>query len=120
MDENAGSFITLHSRRKKTKKTDFILMCRDTFQEFAVEAPTLSVMKVFSLLSSMQPHEGGVVIAKKSIAEKLNTTYASVWSACKWLRENGYIAERKVNGIKQFILNSDITTCVRKRQVKNA
>ena len=117
MDDD-GNVQAKHRWKSKPNPEGFVLMYRKPFEELAVEAPTLSVMKVFSLLSSMQPYEGGINITRQAIADKLNTTYASVWSACKWLVESGYIGEQKVNGIKQFLLNPNVTTCGKKRQAK--
>ena len=117
MDEN-GNVQSKHRWKSKPNPEGFVLVYRDAMKDLAIEAPSLSVMKVFNLLGSMQPFEGGIAISKQAIADRIGTTYKSVWSACKWLIENGYIGEQKINGMRQFILNPNVTTCGKKRQAK--
>ena len=97
----------------------YVMVYRNAFKKLAKEAPSLSVMKVFSLLTSMQGHPNGISMTKQAIADTIGTTYKSVWSACKWLEEHHYIRNRKINGQMQFFLNPDVTICERKHQVKN-
>ena len=117
MDDD-GNVQAKHRWKSKPNPEGFILMYRTPIEELAADAPTLSVMKVFLLLSTMQQYEGGITTTQKAIAEKLGISQVHTSKAFKWLRENGYIGEQKVNGIKQFLLNPNVTTCGKKRQAK--
>ena len=65
-----------------------------------------------------QEFENGVRTTKKAVADELNISYRSVMVAFKWLKENGYVKERKVNGQTEFLLNPDVTTCGKNKQKK--
>ena len=119
INNETGEIEVKNSKQRLVNKPGFVLIYREALQILASEAPSLSVMKVFSLLSSLQEYaDDGINITKQAIADTIGTTYKSVWSACKWLEENKFIKTRKHNGQTQFLLNPDITTCGRKRQAK--
>ena len=45
-------------------------------------------------------------------------SYNNVMRGFNWLKENGYLKERKVNGQTEFLLNPDVTTCGRQKKRK--
>ena len=87
----------------------WFIMYRESLANLAINAPG-SVVKVFSLLASKQEFENGINTTKKAISEELKMSYQHIWEAFKWLKENSYIKERKVNGQTQFLLNPNVTT----------
>ena len=117
MDEN-GNVQSKHRWKSRPNPEGFFLSYRAPIKDLILEAPSFSVMKVFLLLSTMQPYEGGVKTTKQAIADELGASYGSIWSACKWLDKNGYITETKNNGQTMFLLNPNVTTCGTKRQAK--
>ena len=40
--------------------------------------------------------------------------------AFKWLKEHNYVKETKTNGVPEFLLNPNVTTCDEKRNDKFA
>ena len=95
----------------------WMIMYREPFLQMAMEAPPVA-WKVFALLSSKQPFEGGVRISKKAVSEQLKISYDNVMRGFKWLKEHLYIKERKTDGQTEFLLNPNVTTCGRKRKEK--
>ena len=118
MDDN-GEVKSKHRWKSHPNPEGFVLMYRNAMEELAINAPNFAVMKIFVLLSSMQQYKEAIITTQKSIAEKLGISQVHTSRAFKWLKENGYIGEQKINGIKQFVLNPNVTTCGRNRQEKN-
>ena len=96
----------------------WVIVYKDTIMNLAQETTNPSVLRVFLSLMSKQEFEHGVRTTKKAIAEGLSISYDSVMVAFKWLKENGYIKERKVNGQTEFLLNPDVTTCGKNKKLK--
>ena len=96
---------------------NFISLNNVSILQMAMEAPPVA-WKVFALLSSKQPFEGGVRISKKAVSEQLKISYDNVMRGFKWLKEHLYIKERKTDGQTEFLLNPNVTTCGRKRKEK--
>jgi CTP-dependent riboflavin kinase len=80
--------------------------------------PDFSTLKVFLTLAVKQEFEDGINTTKQAIADELKISYRSIIKAFNWLKEKGYIKERKVNGQTQFLLNPNVTTCGKKREEK--
>ena len=97
---------------------DWMIMYREAINTLTDEAPDFTTLKLFLKLSSKQKFEGGIKIAKNVIAEDLKVSRTQVWRAFKWLKENGYVKEHKVDGITEFVLNPDVTTCGKNRKAK--
>ena len=97
---------------------DCIIVYREPFMNFLKQTTKPSVLKVFCLLMMKQEFDRVIKITKKFVADELKVSYDSVMVAFKWLKEHGYIKERKVNGITEFLLNPDVTTCGKKKEEK--
>lgn len=78
----------------------------------------MAALKVFLALSSKQEFERRIKITKKAIAEEFNISYDNVVRGFNWLKENGYLKERKIDGLSEFLLNPDMTTCGRNKKKK--
>lgn len=98
---------------------DWVIWYREALANLATDAP-LVALKVFLFLASKQEFENGIKITKKFISEKLDISAAQIWRSFKWLKENGYVKEHKVNGITEFLLNPNVTTCGKNRKAKLA
>lgn len=97
----------------------WMLVYRDAYENFLLKAPDFTTAKVFGILMTQQKFdEGGINTTKKAVADRIKISYQSVMSAFKWLKENNYIKERKVNGQTEFLLNPDVTTCGRQKKKK--
>ena len=96
------------------------IMFRETLDSLINFAPDFSTLKVFLKLSTKQEYEGGIKITKQAIADELKISYVSTIKAFKWLKENGYVKERKINGVPEFLLNPNVTTCGKNRKAKIA
>lgn len=96
----------------------WVIVYRDTYRNLLLETTNPSVLRVFGLLMTKQEFENGVRTTKKSVADELNISYDSVMVAFKWLKENNYLKERKVNGQTEFLLNPNVTTCGKNRKAK--
>ena len=95
-----------------------MIVYEDAIMNLAQETTNPSVLRVFMSLMSKQEFLRGARTTKKAIAEELRISYDSVMVAFKWLKENGYIKERKVSGQTEFLLNPNVTTCGKHKQKK--
>ena len=95
----------------------WVIMYREGLETLVKNAPP-SALKVFLHLAIRQPFEGGVKISKKAVADNLELSRTVVWQGFKWLKENNYIKERTTDGLPEFLLNPNVTTCGRKRKEK--
>ena len=96
---------------------DWVIWYRSALADLAVNAP-LVAWKVLALLASKQEFEDGINTTKQAVADSLGISYENVMRGFKWLKENLYIKERKVNGQTQFLLNPYVTTCGKNRKKK--
>ncbi len=97
---------------------DWMIVYRNAFEDFLLTAPDLTTAKVFGVLMTQQKFEGGINTTKKAVADKIKISYRSVMTAFNWLKEHGYIKERKINGQTEFLLNPDVTTCGKNKKSK--
>lgn len=95
----------------------WMIMYRESILDLSEKAPA-TALKIFLNLSARQEFESGIKVTKKFIAESLQISSAQVWRGFKWLKENGYVKEHKVDGITEFVLNPDVTTCGKNRKAK--
>lgn len=96
----------------------WMIVYRDSFMDFLKQTTNPSVLRVFGSLMTKQEFDRGINTTKKAIADELHISYDSVMVAFKWLKEHGYIKERKVRGQTEFLLNPDVTTCGKKKEAK--
>ena len=96
---------------------NWVIWYREALMTLTVDAP-LVAWKVLAALSSKQEFEGGINTTKKAIADSVKISYDNVARGFKWLKENSYVKERKVNGQTQFLLNPNVTTCGKNRKAK--
>ena len=96
----------------------WVLVYRKTYRDLLLGVTNPSILRVFGLLMTKQDFERGINTTKKAVADELKISYDSVMVAFKWLKENGYVKERKVNGQTEFLLNPDVTTCGKNKQKK--
>ena len=95
----------------------WVIVYRDSYFNLLKNAPP-SALKIFGFLMIKQPFEGGIKITKQAIAEELDLSRTVIWQGFKWLQENNYIKQRKVDGITEFLLNPNVTTCGKNRKEK--
>ena len=95
-----------------------MILYKDAYRELIIKNTSPSILRVFGLLMTKQEFENGIKATKKALADELNISYDSVMIAFKWLKENGYVKEHKVNGITEFVLNPTVTTCGKNRKAK--
>ena len=98
----------------------WMIVYRDAYMQLTLEAPDFVTSKVFTVLMTKQPFEGGIKMTKKAIADKLGVSRTAVWQAIKWLKENRYIKETKTDGVPEFLLNPNVTTCGKNKKAKIA
>ena len=67
-----------------------------------------------------QEFDDGINTIKQAVADSLKMSYDNVMRGFKWLKENKYVKEHKVNGQTQFLLNPNVTTCGKNRKAKLA
>ena len=80
----------------------------ETISELVNKVPNLATLKVYLQLYKMSKlNNGGVSTTKKAVADELKLSYPIIFSSFKWLKENHYIKETKVNGQTKFILPHD-------------
>ena len=89
----------------------WVMVYREAYMQLMLEAPDFVTSKVFAVLMTKQPFDGGIKMTKKAIADKLGVSRTAVWQALKWLKENHYVKETKTDGITEFLLNPNVTTC---------
>ncbi len=95
----------------------WVIMYREPLLNLAIKAPLIA-WKVFATLASQQNFNEGIKITKRAIADILGVSYDNVLRGFNWLKDNGYVKERKVNGITEFLLNPNVTTCGKNRKNK--
>lgn len=96
----------------------WVIVYQDAYMNLLCETTNPSILRIFGSLMTKQSFDGGVKTTKKAIYEELGIERTSAWKAFKWLKENLYIKERKVNGITEFLLNPYVTTCGKNRKEK--
>ena len=96
---------------------DWVIWYRNALRSLAIDAP-LVAWKVLAALASKQEFEDGINTTKQAVADSLKISYDNVMRGFKWLKENKYLKERKVNGQTQFLLNPNVTTCGKNRKAK--
>lgn len=96
----------------------WVIVYEETFMDFLMTAPDFTTAKVFGALMTKQEFDRGINTTKKALAERIGVSYRSVMNSFKWLKEHGYVKERKVNGQTEFLLNPDVTTRVKNRKKK--
>ena len=96
----------------------WVIVYREAYRNLLREVTNPSILRVFGMLMTKQGFDRGINTTKKAIADELDISYDSVMVAFKWLKENSYIKERKVNGQTEFLLNPDVTTCGRNKKLK--
>ena len=117
MDDETGKIIRESFNRGSQNGDDWVIIYRKALAQLVLDAP-LVAWKVFGALSSKQDFEKGIKVTKKSIAEEFNMSYDNVIRGFNWLKENGYLKERKVDGIREYLLNPNVTTCGRNKKKK--
>ena len=117
-DGDTGEIIKDVFYRGTQNGDGWMIVYRDNFMNFLKQTTNPSVLRVFCSLMTKQEFDRGVKTTKKAIADELHISYDSVMIAFKWLKEHGYIKERKVLGQSEFLLNPEVTTCGRKKDEK--
>ena len=99
---------------------DCVFVCEDTYMTLLKQTTNPSILRVFGALMTKQEFDRGIKTTKKAIADELSISYDSAMVAFKWLKENGYVKERKVDGQTEFLLNPSVTTRGKNKQKKVA
>ena len=117
-DGDTGEIIKDVFYRGTQNGDGWMIVYREPFMNFLLTSPDFVTTKVFGSLMTKQEFNRGVNTTKKAIADELKVSYRSVMNAFKWLKEHGYIKERKVLGQSEFLLNPNVTTCGKKKDEK--
>lgn len=117
-DSETGEIFSDSTNYGSQNGENWVIWYRSALSTLAEIAPDFSTLKVFLKLASKQEFETGINTTKQALADELKISYVSVMKAFKWLKENDYVKERKVNGQTQFLLNPKVTTCGRNRKAK--
>ncbi len=118
IDDETGEIIRETFNRGSQNGDDWMIVYRESFEDFLLTAPDFTTAKVFGVLMTQQNFEGGINTTKKAVADRIKVSYRSVMTAFNWLKEHSYIKERKVNGQTEFLLNPDVTTCGKNKKKK--
>ena len=118
-DEETGEIIKSHVNFGTQNGDGWVIVYRDTYALLNKIAPP-SALRIFNELMTKQQFEGGIRTTKKAIANALDISEPQSWRAFKWLKERGYLKERKINGQTEFLLNPNVTTCGKNRDDKIA
>lgn len=118
INEETGEIIRETFNRGSQNGDGWVLIYREAYRNLLLKVTNPSILRVFGLLITKQEFERGIHATKKAIAEELNISYDSVMVAFKWLKENNYIKEHKVDGVIEFLLNPDVTTCGKNKKKK--
>ena len=116
-DANTGAVINSTVSYGTQNGDGRVIVYRESFMDLAINAPP-AALKVFITLMAKQDFVYGARITKKAVAEKLKVSYDNVMRAFKWLKEHGYVKERKTDGQTEFLLNPNVTSCGRNREAK--
>ena len=116
-DADTGEIIRKSINRGSQNGDDWVIIYREALANLGRTAP-LVAWKVFAALGSKQNFERGLKVTKKAIAEEFGMSYDNVIRGFNWLKENGYLKEHKVDGVREFLLNPDVTTCGRHKKAK--
>ena len=116
-DDETGEIIRDSVKRGTQNGDGWMIVYNDAFEELGRTAP-LTAWKVFAALAANQEFEKGFKTTKRAIAEKMEISYDNVMRGFNWLKENGYLKERKIDGVSEFLLNPDVTTCGKNKKKK--
>ena len=116
-DDESGEIIHDSIRRGTQNGDGWVIMYRDALADLALNAPPIA-LKIFLALSSKQEFEKGIKATKKAISTEFSISYNNVMRGFNWLKENGYLKERKTDGVSEFLLNPDVTTCGKNKKKK--
>lgn len=76
-----------------------------------------SVFKVFAYLAAGQQfEEKGMITTKKAVQDFLKMDKSTCLAAFKWLKDNKIIAETRINGCTEFMVNPDYITIGRDKK----
>ena len=98
----------------------WVIVYEETYMTLLRQTTNPSILRIFGSLMVKQGFENGVRSTKKAIADELNIERTAAWSAFKWLKENGYVKERKVYGQTEFLLNPSVATRGKNKRKKVA
>ncbi len=116
-NDETGEIIRDSVRRGTENGDGWVIMYRDALADLALNAPPIA-LKIFLALSSKQEFERGIKATKKAISDEFSISYNNVMRGFNWLKENGYLKERKIDGVSEFLLNPDVTTCGKNKKKK--
>ncbi|MBR1397717.1 MAG: hypothetical protein IJ563_09330 [Selenomonadaceae bacterium] len=116
-DDETGEIIRDSVNRGTQNGDGWVIVYRDTYALLNKIAPP-SALRIFNELMTKQEYEGGIKTTKKAVANALDISEPQSWRAFKWLKERGYLKERKINGQTEFLLNPHVTTCGKNRDDK--
>lgn len=115
-DDDTGEIIKYsQSPQNSNLGKGWIAMYTASLAQLNKECPNFITMKVFIELCSLMEINKPVITTKRNIAKRINSTDSSVNNAFKWLKENEYIQEIKINGYSAFVVNPDIAYCGKSR-----
>lgn len=116
--DDDGNIVTEVETKGSVLKEGWIVMYKESLAALVREAPSMSVLKVFLELSSMQSFGVYVMTSKSNLAKRLQISRKTAWSALRWLSEHSYIHEDTLEGQTAFIINPSVSTCGSKNLVE--
>lgn len=107
--------------RPRRLEGEWIVFYKKPLKQLAIDAPPLSVLRVYLYLASQQTFETYVIVAPSKIMKDLGMARRTFYDAIRYLKENGFVQQHEHNGNIAWLINPTLTTRGRGNQtVKNA
>ena len=107
--------------RPRRLEGEWIVFYKKPLKRLAIDAPPLSVLRVYLYLASQQTFETYVIVTPKKIMQDLEMARRTFYDAIRYLKENGFVQQHEHNGNIAWLINPTLTTRGRGNQaVKNA
>lgn len=107
--------------RPRRLEGEWIVFYKKPLKRLAIDAPPLSVLRVYLYLASQQTFETYVLVSPKKIMQDLEMARRTFYDAVRYLKENGFVQQHEHNGNIAWLINPTLSTRGRGNQtVKNA
>lgn len=100
---------------------EWIVFYKKPLKQLAVDAPPLSILRIYLYLASKQTFETYVLVSPTKIMRDLGISKKTFYDGIKYLKENGYVQQHEHEGNIAWLLNPNLTTRGRgNNDVKNS
>ena len=79
-------------------------------KQLAIDAPPLSVLRIYLYLASKQTFDTYVLVTPTKIMKDLGIAKRTFYDGIKYLKENGYVQQHEHDGNIAWLLNPSLTT----------